>query len=102
AEVTFHVCCTLGCGTGSGSVVDAISIIRKIYPDSALHRIFLYVLATDQHVPQNVGFFYPNQYAALTELNALRQGVWHPHDLLAFEHRRLEGLRDNFQSCFLI
>ncbi len=102
AELTFHVCCTLGCGTGSGSVVDAISQIRKLYPDGRTHRIFLYCLITDQHVPENVGFFYPNQYAALTELNALRQGVWKPHDVLAFTEKRLENLRDNFQSCFFI
>ena len=102
AEITFHVCCTLGCGTGSGSVVDAISQIRKLYPDGRTHRIFLYCLVTDQHVPENVGFFYPNQYAALTELNALRQGVWRPHDVLAFTEKRLDSLRDNFQSCFFI
>jgi hypothetical protein len=102
AEVTFHICCTLGCGTGSGSVVDAISQIRKLYPDGATHRIFLYCLVTDQHVLENVGFFYPNQFAALTELNALRQGAWKPHDVVAFTEKRLEGIRDNFQCCFLI
>lgn len=102
SKMTFHVCCTLGCGTGSGSLVDAISQIRCAFPDSKTHRIFLYVLVTDEHVPENVGFFYPNQYAALCELNALRQGSWKPHDVLAFSQQRLEGLRDNFQSCFLI
>ena len=102
ADVTFHVCCTLGCGTGSGAIIDAISQIRKLFPDGRTHRIFLYALVTDQHVPENVGFFYPNQYAALCELNALRQGVWKPHNVLAFKEQRLENLRDNFQSCFLI
>ena len=102
AKVTFHVCCTLGCGTGSGSIVDAISILRKNFPNGDMHPIFLYVLVTDQYVRENVGFFYPNQYAALCELNALRQGLWQPHDVLAFEVRRLEKLSDNFQSCFLI
>lgn len=101
-EVTFHVCCTLGCGTGSGSVVDTISQIRKLYPLSNTHKIFLYCLVTDQLMTDNVGFFYPNQYAALTELNALRQGFWHPHDLLAFTEKPMTNLRDNFQSCFLI
>ena len=102
AELTFHICCTLGCGTGSGSVVDTISQIRKLYPDGATHRIFLYCLVNDQHVADSVGFFYANQFAALTELNALRIGAWRPHDVLAFTEKRLESLRDNFQSCFLI
>jgi hypothetical protein len=102
AKVTFHVCCTLGCGTGSGSVVDAISQIRKLYPEGATHPIFLYCLVNAENVSENVGFFYPNQYSALTELNALRQGAWKPHDVVAFTEKRLENLRDNFQCCFLM
>lgn len=102
AEMTFHVCCTLGCGTGSGSLIDAISQIRKIYPNGSTHRIFLYVLISDQYVAENRGFFYANQFAALCELNALRQGLWAPHDVASFTVTRLSTLRDNFQSCFFI
>ncbi len=102
ADVTFHVCCTLGCGTGSGSILDVISQLRKLYPAPSTHRMFLYTLITDQHVPQNVGFFYPNQYAALLELNALRTGNWKIHDVASFNEERLDGLRDNFQSCYVV
>ena len=83
-------------------MVDTISQIRKLYPEGATHRIFLYCLVTAEHVLADVGFFYANQYAALTELNALRLGAWRPHDVLAFTEKRLESLRNNFQSCFLI
>jgi hypothetical protein len=101
-EATFHICCTLGCGTGSGSVIDVISQIRKKYPDTKLYPIYLYCLVTDENVQRDVGFFYPNQYAALTELNALRQCKWAPYDILAGEEAGLKGVKDQFQCCFLV
>jgi len=101
--VTFHVCCTLACGTGSGSVIDVVSQIRKTYKDQKLHPIFLYCLVNDNpKQPADVGYFYPNQYAALTELNALRQEKWVPYDILAGKEEGLDGVSDQFQCCFLI
>ena len=101
SEVVFHVCCTLAAGTGSGSIVDAITQIRKQYPDRKAYPIYLYSLVTDKNVEANTGNFYANQYAALTEINALILGNFKPHDLAAVSPNRL-SLRDNFQQCYLL
>jgi hypothetical protein len=104
ATVSFHVCCTLAGGTGSGSIVDAIVQIRKIYKDPETHPIFVYALITDQPQSADTGNFYANQYAALAELNALRLGHFRPFDITAEVPRRLEEreTRDPFQSLILI
>lgn len=102
AQTEFHVCCTLACGTGSGSLIDAITQIRQLRPDSNTHPIYVYVLITDKPaIPANTGNFYANQYAALLELNALRLGIFKPHDLKAIQPTRLAA-NDNFQVAFLI
>ncbi len=102
SQVTFHVCCTLAAGTGSGCLVDAITQIRKAYPDKQQYRLLIYALVTEKEVPANVGNFYANQYAALTEINALRLGNFRPHDLAGVIPSRLDGVRDNYQQCYLI
>ncbi len=102
SNVTFHVCCTLAAGTGSGSIVDAVSQIRKTYPDAQQYRIIIYALVTEKEVPAIKGNFYANQYAALTEINALRLGNFRPHDLAGVVPERLKSLRDNYQQCYLI
>ena len=72
AECTFHLFATLGGGTGSGGLVDAAVQIRTLYPNSDDYKINAYVLITDDDGDQSdVGFFYPNQYASLKDLNAL-------------------------------
>ena len=38
-DTTFHVCCGLAGGTGSGCVVDAVSQIRSMYPRHRRRRI---------------------------------------------------------------
>lgn len=102
AEVSFHICCTLAAGTGSGSIVDSIVQIRKIYRNPDTHPIFVYALITDQPQTADTGNFYANQYAALAELNALRLGLFKPYDVTAERPQRLDNLRDPFQSCLLL
>ncbi|MDM8547331.1 tubulin-like doman-containing protein [Candidatus Venteria ishoeyi] len=34
ADVTFHICCGLAGGTGSGSIIDILTQIRKLYPST--------------------------------------------------------------------
>jgi len=104
AGVTFHVACTLAAGTGSGSFIDAIVQIRRLYGDAALYPIFLYVLVTDRPVPANTGNFYPNQFAALAELNALKLGLWKPHDVTAVNANgdNRPQVMDVYQQCFII
>src|SRR5262249_55017779 len=43
SQITFHVCCGLAGGTGSGSICDAVSQIRKTYPGGD-YRILIYAL----------------------------------------------------------
>ncbi|MEO7720229.1 MAG: tubulin-like doman-containing protein, partial [Capsulimonas sp.] len=51
--LTFHVCCGLAGGTGSGSIVDVIAQIRDTYPDSKIYRIIVYVLLPDRYPKPN-------------------------------------------------
>jgi tubulin-like protein len=99
--VTIHICCTLAGGTGSGSVVDAVTQIRKSYRNAAAYPINLYVLVTDQPCDAALGNFYANQYAALVELNALVRGDYQPHDIAAHGDR-VQSLTDAFQLCYLV
>lgn len=86
-NVTFHICAGLGGGTGSGTIIDAISQIRHMYSQDGnedQYRICLYL-----YVPEAIknlerdkeGFYRPNGYAALSELNALSVGAYHPIDI---------------------
>lgn len=99
AAVTFHVCCGLAGGTGSGSVVDVVSQLRALYPHEAC-RIFIYAFLPDEYpkpawAKEN---YHANGYAALLELNALAAGAWKPHDV--FHGGRLD-LRSPFNGCYL-
>lgn len=81
-EAHFHLCGTLAGGTGGGSIVDAAVQLRRLYPDTDKFKIYVYTLITADNAGQrDAGWFYPNQYAALKELNALASGVYRPHDL---------------------
>ena len=86
-RVTIHICAGLAGGTGSGTVVDAISLIRKWFPyDVQTHNnkilLLLYVpeslLVNNEH---DAGFYQANGYAALQEINALALGQYKPFDL---------------------
>lgn len=86
-NVTFHICAGLGGGTGSGTIIDAITQIRHTYPQDGnedQYRICLYL-----YIPEAIknadrdreGFYRPNGYAALSELNALSVGAYQPIDI---------------------
>ena len=70
-DVTFHICAGLAGGTGSGSVIDAISQIRTWYPyqeDTKAYkiRLMLYMPEMVLASPRNdAGFYQANGYAAL-------------------------------------
>ena len=109
-DITFHICCGLAGGTGSGCVVDTVTQIRKIY-NSPESKIILYTLLPDKHPPAgwDTGNYHANGYAALIELNALSMGHYKPHDLTgeAFkagdrtgESGRLD-LQDPFNACYV-
>jgi Tubulin like len=75
--VTFHVCCGLAGGTGSGTVVDVVSQLRDLYPHEG-YRIIIYAFLPEEypHPPNKAKEnYHANGYAALTELNALAAGT---------------------------
>lgn len=118
ANVTFHICAGLAGGTGSGSIIDVISLIRTWYPfepGQAGHedgkykiRLFLYMpektLATVKH---DAGFYQANGYAALQELNALSTGHYYPvsiqgeQDLFTHEAKRLLTNQEPFEAAYI-
>lgn len=101
--ITFHVCVGLAGGTGSGSVVDVVSQIRKLYPDPKDYRILIYALLPDEQPKAgwNSGNYHANGYAALAELNALAVGSLHPFDV-AGSGKRLTDLGGIvFNGCYL-
>lgn len=96
AAVTFHICAGLAGGTGSGSIIDAVSQIRKEFPpqpgangDRFKVNLYLYVpemnLVNSDH---DSGFYQANGYAALSELNAMSIGKYLPLDVT--------GQKDNY------
>lgn len=112
-DVNFHICAGLAGGTGSGSIVDAISQIRTWFPyQEDTHafkiRLFLYTpertLVSARH---DAGFYQANGYAALMELNALSIGKYHPtdvkgeKDIFTGEVRRLLDHQEAFESAYI-
>jgi hypothetical protein len=100
-DITFHICCGLAGGTGSGSVVDAIAQVRDLYPDSRRFKILVYALLPETHPNPNwdTGNYHSNGYAALLELNALSASRYEPVDLTGVKGRL--KLSDPFNGCYL-
>jgi len=87
ADITFHICCGLAGGTGSGSVVDTIAQIRKHYPYSVQGLtypllVYTYLPEKNPNPKWDTGNYQANGYAALMELNALSAGRLEPHDIV--------------------
>ena len=112
-DVTFNICAGLAGGTGSGSIVDVISQIRKIYPyqentHSFKIRLFVYVPEINVVYQSNdQGFYQANGYAALKELNAINVGKYKPYDVTGEKDvftQDVQRLLDNvetFEVCYL-
>lgn len=98
---TFHVCCGLAGGTGSGSLIDAICLIRANFPDPQ-YRIIVYAQLPERNPQANRAGpnYHANGYAALVELNALSIGAWSPHNVLSTDGSRF-NLQDPFNCCYL-
>lgn len=101
ASVTFHVCCGLAGGTGSGAVIDAVAQIRALYRDPKMYRIVIYALLPEEIPNPNwdTGNYHANGYAALAELNALSVGTYQPHDIAERGERLV--LSDPFNGCYV-
>lgn len=86
-NVTFHICAGLAGGTGSGSIIDVIAQIRKLFPyqmDTKFFKLNLMVYVPEMNVvtpKHDAGFYQANGYAALQEINAVSVGKYHPLDV---------------------
>jgi len=95
-SITFHICCGLAGGTGSGCIVDVITQIRELYPDD---KIIIYAKLPETATPpppswvSNTGYYKPNGYAALLELNALSTKSYQPFDVKGKKDRTGKVIR---------
>ncbi|MBQ8673069.1 MAG: hypothetical protein IJ511_03315 [Bacteroides sp.] len=115
SAVTFHLCAGLAGGTGSGSIVDAISQIRKEFaPQPGVngdkYKVNLYLYVPEMNVvntSHDSGFYQANGYAALCELNAMSIGQYLPLDVsgqkdnYTGEVQRLLGGINAFEAAYL-
>lgn len=81
SSVNFRIFCTLGGGTGSGSVIDMVTLIKTISREDGFDaNVFVYLfVAGNAAEAANSGSFYENEYAALRDLNALMVGTYKPY-----------------------
>lgn len=97
-EITFHICAGLAGGTGSGSIVDVISQIRDM-PENHNCKIIVYAKLPETATmpPMNwassLGYYRPNGYAALLELNALSVKKYMPYDVSGRKDPRMGKVR---------
>lgn len=80
-EVHFHVIAGLAGGTGSGSIIDAVAQIRKLYGDGPQIHLYIYVPEQQTVYSDNVDYYKANGYAALQEINAICAGLYKPVDI---------------------
>ena len=89
-DVTFHICAGLGGGTGSGSIIDAITQVRNEFQRTGDNRsnfkiqLYLYLPEKIIQIPggeESNRYYQPNGYAALLELNAMSVGRYFPTDV---------------------
>jgi len=88
-QCAIHIFASLAGGTGSGSIMDLVTLLRTRYPSASVNEgfpIFLYLYVTsDDFEEAQVGYFHQNQFAALRDLNALACGRLKPN-LLGSDH----------------
>jgi hemerythrin-like domain-containing protein len=81
-QCAIHIFASLAGGTGSGCLVDLVSMIRTAFPNAAAtggFPIFLYLYVTSKDfTAAKVGCFHENQAATLRDLNALACGRFKP------------------------
>ena len=102
--VVIHIVCGLAGGTGSGSIVDAVAQIREKYQNNELYRILVYAVLPEKNskrVKNTAGSatYYANGFAALSELNAMAVGKYHPTNLLNGQRLAHDIY---FNGCYLI
>lgn len=80
-----HIFASLAGGTGSGGIVDLVTMLRNEFPNASTDNgfpIFLYLYVTDRIFEEAmVGYFHENQAAVLRDLNALACETYRPNML---------------------
>jgi hypothetical protein len=101
-DLTFHVVAGLAGGTGSGSIIDILSQLRNIYPDSKRYPIITYSLLPETYPNPNwdTGNYHANGFAALLEMNALSVRRYQPVDVSGIRAERL-SLMDPFNGAYV-
>lgn len=99
-SITFHICAGLAGGTGSGCIVDVIAQIRDLTESSTEEcKIIVYAkLPETATMPPaawaaKIGYYRPNGYAALLELNALSVKEYKPFDVSGRKDARTGKVR---------
>lgn len=81
-DIRFRLFCSLGGGTGSGCLIDMITLIHSLIEEMNIRgEIYVYPFVSGDTGMLNAGAFYENEYATLRDLNALMVGCYHPHML---------------------
>lgn len=98
-ETTFYICSGLAGGTGSGSLIDSIVQVKKLYPHSEI-ILFLFM---PERAPgkKDSGNYHLNAYASLKELNDLSIGKWKPHDVTSARGERTNE-SNFFKKAYII
>lgn len=78
--IHFRLFASLGGGTGSGCLVDMISLIQSLAAQMQIQaEIYVYPFVTAyEGSGADCGYFYQNQFATLRDLNALMTDHYHP------------------------
>lgn len=75
SKTTYHIVAGLSGGTGSGTIIDTISLVSNFIKINGHERdmILIYSLLPqrDDYKKDPIGLYYPNTYAALKEINAI-------------------------------
>lgn len=113
-KIVFHICAGLAGGTGSGSIIDVIAQIRDM-PENRDCKIIVYAKLPETATmpPMNwassLGYYRPNGYAALMEMNALSVKEYKPYDVQGRREARTGKVRrlltdsgtDAFNSAYI-
>lgn len=106
ARITFHICCGLAGGTGSGTIVDIVAQLRtelnRQGRDARDYRILIYAMLPEMQpkAGKDSGNYHANGYAALAELNALNTGNLRPFDIVS-TGKALDVPDPAFNGCYV-
>ncbi|HZK08550.1 MAG TPA: tubulin-like doman-containing protein [Bacteroidales bacterium] len=114
SKTHYHILVGLSGGTGSGTILDIISLISKHIAKNNLKedKIIIYALLPERNVKKEkdiLGFYYPNAYAALKEINAIglhsetetNPLYYQPIDIEEYQHNKEVRIEANYTTCFI-